>query len=202
MEFVNLPLLAASALVFASVLTGLFSARIGLSFLLIFLLAGILAGEDGIGGYRFDDFLLSFWVGNVALGRDPARRRLAHGLRHLPHRAAAGVAAGHRRRAGVRGHHRPGRRLALRPGLAHRTAARRDRRLHRRGGGVRAADALRGDAQRTRRRDARDRIRRQRSDGGLSDAGIHRAARPRCAQPRRQGRHWRSRSCSSSAWAR
>ena len=67
MEFVNLPLLAASALVFASVLTGLFSARIGLSFLLIFLLAGILAGEDGIGGYRFDDFRLSFWVGNLAL---------------------------------------------------------------------------------------------------------------------------------------
>lgn len=67
MDFVNLPLLAASALVFASVLTGLFSARIGLSFLLIFLLAGILAGEDGIGGYRFDDFRLSFWVGNLAL---------------------------------------------------------------------------------------------------------------------------------------
>lgn len=67
MEFVNLPLLAASALVFASVLAGLFSARIGLSFLLVFLLAGILAGEDGPGGYVFDDFRLSFWVGNLAL---------------------------------------------------------------------------------------------------------------------------------------
>ena len=67
MDFVNLPLLAAAALVFVSVLTGLFSARIGLSFLLIFLLAGILAGEDGLGGYRFDDLRLSFWVGNLAL---------------------------------------------------------------------------------------------------------------------------------------
>lgn len=67
MDFVNLPLLAAAALVFVSVLAGLFSARIGLSFLLIFLLAGILAGEDGIGGYRFDDLRLSFWVGNIAL---------------------------------------------------------------------------------------------------------------------------------------
>jgi cell volume regulation protein A len=67
MDFVNLPLLAASALVFASVLAGLVSARIGLSFLLVFLFAGILAGEDGLGGYRFDDFRLSFWVGNVAL---------------------------------------------------------------------------------------------------------------------------------------
>lgn len=67
MDFVNVPLLAASALVFASVLAGLFSVRIGFSFLLVFLFAGILAGEDGIGGYRFDDFHLSFWVGNLAL---------------------------------------------------------------------------------------------------------------------------------------
>ena len=67
MDFVNLPLLAAAALVFASVLAGLYSARIGFSFLLVFLVAGILAGEDGIGGYRFNDFRLSFWVGNLAL---------------------------------------------------------------------------------------------------------------------------------------
>jgi potassium/hydrogen antiporter len=67
MDFVNGPLLAAAALVFVSVLAGLYSARIGLSFLLVFLLAGILAGEDGPGGYRFDDFRLSFWVGNLAL---------------------------------------------------------------------------------------------------------------------------------------
>ncbi|MDZ7939042.1 MAG: potassium/proton antiporter [Rhodoferax sp.] len=67
MDFVNLPLLAAAALVFASVLAGLFSARIGFSFLLVFLCAGIFAGEDGLGGYRFDDYKLSFWVGNLAL---------------------------------------------------------------------------------------------------------------------------------------
>jgi len=67
MDFVNLPLLLAAALVFASVLAGLFSVRIGFSFLLVFLLAGILAGEDGPGGLRFNDFTLSFWVGNVAL---------------------------------------------------------------------------------------------------------------------------------------
>jgi potassium/hydrogen antiporter len=67
MDFVNAPLFAVTALVFASVLAGLFSARIGFSFLLVFLLAGILAGEDGPGGYRFDDYRLSFWVGNLAL---------------------------------------------------------------------------------------------------------------------------------------
>jgi cell volume regulation protein A len=66
-EFLNLPLLAASALVFLSVLAGLLSTRIGFPFLLVFLLAGIVAGEDGLGGYRFDDFRLSFWVGNAAL---------------------------------------------------------------------------------------------------------------------------------------
>ncbi len=67
MDFVNVPLFTAAALVFASVLAGLFSARIGFSFLLIFLLAGVLAGEDGPGGYQFDNFRLSFWVGNMAL---------------------------------------------------------------------------------------------------------------------------------------
>ncbi len=67
MDFVNLPLFAASALVFASVLGGLLTERIGVSFLLVFLLAGILAGEDGLGGYSFDDHRLSFWVGNLAL---------------------------------------------------------------------------------------------------------------------------------------
>jgi potassium/hydrogen antiporter len=67
MEFVNLPLLAAAALLFVSVLSGIFSTRAGFSFLLVFLCAGILAGEDGPGGLSFDDFTLSFWVGNVAL---------------------------------------------------------------------------------------------------------------------------------------
>lgn len=67
MDFVNIPLLSAAALIFLSVLSGLFSTRVGFSFLLVFLLAGILAGVDGPGGLRFDDFVLSFWVGNVAL---------------------------------------------------------------------------------------------------------------------------------------
>ena len=67
MEFVNLPLLAVSGMVFLSVLVGMFSARIGFSFLLVFLLVGVLAGEDGPGGFRFDDYRLSFWVGNLAL---------------------------------------------------------------------------------------------------------------------------------------
>jgi potassium/hydrogen antiporter len=67
LDFLTLPLLAAAALVFISVLAGVFSARAGFSFLLVFLVVGMLAGEDGPGGFQFDDFRLSFWVGNVAL---------------------------------------------------------------------------------------------------------------------------------------
>ncbi|HEX5737245.1 MAG TPA: potassium/proton antiporter [Hydrogenophaga sp.] len=67
LDFLALPLLAAASLVFISVLAGVFSARVGFSFLLIFLVVGTLAGVDGPGGLVFDDFRLSFWVGNVAL---------------------------------------------------------------------------------------------------------------------------------------
>lgn len=67
LDFLALPLLIAAALVFVSVLAGVVSARAGFSFLLVFLLAGVLAGEDGPGGLVFNDFRLSFWVGNVAL---------------------------------------------------------------------------------------------------------------------------------------
>lgn len=67
LDFLTLPLLVAASLVFVSVLAGVVSARAGFSFLLVFLLAGVLAGEDGPGGVVFNDFRLSFWVGNVAL---------------------------------------------------------------------------------------------------------------------------------------
>ena len=67
LDFLTLPLFAAAALVFLSVLAGVFSARAGFSFLLVFLVVGTLAGVDGPGGLVFNDFRLSFWVGNVAL---------------------------------------------------------------------------------------------------------------------------------------
>jgi len=67
MDFVFPTLFAAGALIFVSVIAGLFSARVGLSFLLVFLVAGMLAGEDGPGGVVFHDFGVMFWVGNAAL---------------------------------------------------------------------------------------------------------------------------------------
>lgn len=63
---ISLPLLGVATLIFFAVLSGIFSSKIGFPFLLIFLLAGGLAGEDGL-GIQFENFVLSFWVGNVAL---------------------------------------------------------------------------------------------------------------------------------------
>ena len=67
LDFLALPLLTAAALLLTSLVAGLVSARLGLSFLLVFLVAGMLLGEDGPGGVAFEDFRLAFWVGNVAL---------------------------------------------------------------------------------------------------------------------------------------
>jgi len=67
LDFLSLPLLGASALIFVSVLVGVFSKRAGFSFLLAFLVTGMLAGVDGPGGWEFNDYRLSFWVGNIAL---------------------------------------------------------------------------------------------------------------------------------------
>ena len=66
-DFLNLPLMAAAGLLLASAVAALFSSRLGFSFLLVFLVGGMLAGEDGPGGYVFNDHRLSFVVGNIAL---------------------------------------------------------------------------------------------------------------------------------------
>jgi len=67
LDFLAIPLLIAAGLVFVSLLAGLFSVRLGFSFLVVFLIAGMLLGQDGPGGVAFKDFELAFWVGNVAL---------------------------------------------------------------------------------------------------------------------------------------
>ena len=67
MDQVNTLLLVSGVLLFLGVLASTLSARIGLPFLLIFLIVGMLAGEDGPGGIHFDDFSAAFFVGNLAL---------------------------------------------------------------------------------------------------------------------------------------
>ncbi len=59
-------LLGALMLVMSIMLSPL-SSRLGMPVLLIFLVVGMLMGEDGAGGIAFDDFELAFLIGNLAL---------------------------------------------------------------------------------------------------------------------------------------
>jgi cell volume regulation protein A len=60
-------LLIGAGLVVLSILASAYATRLGAPVLLIFLLLGMLAGEDGPGGIEFDDFHLTYLVGSVAL---------------------------------------------------------------------------------------------------------------------------------------
>lgn len=60
-------MLAATLLFLGAILASAAAGRIGAPLLLVFLALGMLAGEDGPGGIRFDDGRLAFLVGNFAL---------------------------------------------------------------------------------------------------------------------------------------
>ena len=68
MENANHLILVGSALVAVSVIVSAFAARAGTPLLLVFLVLGMLAGEDGPGGISFRDFQLTYLIGSVALG--------------------------------------------------------------------------------------------------------------------------------------
>lgn len=57
----------AAFLALLSVVASVLTRRIGVPILLVFLILGMLAGEDGPGGIKFDDFSLAFLFGNIAL---------------------------------------------------------------------------------------------------------------------------------------
>ncbi|TWG80997.1 potassium/proton antiporter (CPA1 family) [Cupriavidus gilardii J11] len=67
MESIEHVILIGAAVMSLGIVVGAFSARIGVPFLLVFLLVGMLAGVDGPGGIRFANTWLSFLVGNLAL---------------------------------------------------------------------------------------------------------------------------------------
>ncbi len=60
-------ILAGGALGVLSILAGLVSRRVGAPLLLVFLVIGMLAGEDGPLGIPFDDFAAAYLIGSVAL---------------------------------------------------------------------------------------------------------------------------------------
>lgn len=67
MEAASYIILIGSSLLIASILTSYLALRVGTPLLLIFLAVGLLAGEDGIGGIRFNDAESAFLIGSMAL---------------------------------------------------------------------------------------------------------------------------------------
>jgi cell volume regulation protein A len=66
-DLVTTFILLASALLILGVLSSLVATRFGAPLLLIFLVIGMLAGEDGPGGIVFNDFRVAYLVGSTAL---------------------------------------------------------------------------------------------------------------------------------------
>ena len=82
--------LLAGLLLFISVLASTISARLGLPLLLLFLVVGMLAGEDGPGGILFSDFFTANLIGRslisageMMLGRTPIVRNVYQGLKQI-----------------------------------------------------------------------------------------------------------------------
>src|ERR1700759_4629146 len=67
LDAVSLTIMFASLLVLAGILSSLLALRFGAPLLLVFLLIGMLAGEAGPGGIRFDDVRTTYLVGSIAL---------------------------------------------------------------------------------------------------------------------------------------
>ena len=68
LDTVSIGILLGSLLVLAGILSSLVAMRFGAPLLLVFLLVGMLAGEAGPLGIKFDDVQVAYTVGSVALG--------------------------------------------------------------------------------------------------------------------------------------
>jgi cell volume regulation protein A len=67
LDAVSLAILLGSLLVLIGILSSLVALRFGAPLLLVFLLVGMLAGEGGPGGIKFDDVGIAYTVGSIAL---------------------------------------------------------------------------------------------------------------------------------------
>ncbi len=97
MSSINGFLLLAGVLLFISVLASTLSARLGLPLLLLFLVVGMLAGEEGPGGIVFHDFSTTMLVAQLALAvilLDGGLRTRASTLRVASRPAAVLASAG------------------------------------------------------------------------------------------------------------
>jgi potassium/hydrogen antiporter len=67
LDAVSIVILLGALLVLTGILSSLIAMRFGAPLLFVFLLVGMLAGESGPGGIRFDDVRLTYIVGSIAL---------------------------------------------------------------------------------------------------------------------------------------
>lgn len=67
LDSVSIAILLGAILVMAGILSSLIALRFGAPLLLVFLFVGVLAGDSGLGGIRFDDVRSTYLVGSVAL---------------------------------------------------------------------------------------------------------------------------------------
>jgi len=67
LDAVSIGILLGALLVLAGILSSLLAMRFGAPLLLVFLIVGMLAGEAGPGGIRFDDVHSTYVVGSIAL---------------------------------------------------------------------------------------------------------------------------------------
>ena len=67
MDTLNILYLVGALLIFASIMASTLSARLGVPLLLLFLVVGMLAGEDGILGIEFSQYGIANFIGQAAL---------------------------------------------------------------------------------------------------------------------------------------
>ena len=201
-DSVSITILFGAVLVLAGIMSSLVALRFGAPLLLVFLLVGMLAGESGIGGIKFDDVRLAYTVGSVALGLilfdGGLRTRLATFRNVL---APAGLLAtvGVLITAALTA---PVAVWALQLELERGAAGRRRDGLDRRRGGVLPAPRQGAAAAPARQRDARGRVRHQRS---VRDLPHHRPGRDPVLRPANPGatspRCWPRRRSSAASSA-
>ncbi|HEY1363937.1 MAG TPA: potassium/proton antiporter [Xanthobacteraceae bacterium] len=67
LDAVSIGILLGALLVLAGIMSSLMAMRFGVPLLLVFLFIGMLAGEAGLGGIKFDDVRTTYLVGSIAL---------------------------------------------------------------------------------------------------------------------------------------
>src|SRR3977135_669 len=67
LDAVSFTIMFGALLVLAGILSSLIALRFGAPLLLVFLLVGMIAGEGGPGGIKFDDVGTAYTVGSIAL---------------------------------------------------------------------------------------------------------------------------------------